>query len=62
MVQPYYNKAVSLGLSNVEEAPHLELRGDVLALSKSGYVPQAGKNESLGSCDFLHNPEVQKGI
>ena len=32
-----------------KEVPHLELRGNEPALSNSGHVPQASKNESYGS-------------
>ena len=42
-------------------APHLELHGKVPAHSKSGRVPQARKNGSQGSCDFLHTSDSQKG-
>ena len=37
----------------------LEFHGDVPAHSNSGHIPQACKDSSQVSCDFLHTPEVQ---
>ena len=64
----YYNLDISIYPKKVswnglfhssKEAPQLELKGDVQALSKSEHAPQVCKNKSRGSCVFLHTSEVQ---